>query len=272
MLGTLVKAIRILELFTVDSPQWGITEIGKELKLNKSSVFRVLQTLESQGYVRQDAVDSRYALTAKFLWLGSVVASQLDILKQSKQEIDTLWQRSGGTVVVRVIEGADLVTVAVRESSQALRISHPIGSRVNFNYGAIGKAILAHMSEQEVHTLIEKNHLNKFTSKTIVSPRSFLQELEEVRRNGFSFSDEEALQGVRAVGAPIFDMSGRPFAGISVGWPAFLFPKSKTGEVGKLVKQAATRISINLGYKVPLDPSVRVRKKPSPAKGFKVAM
>lgn len=270
MLGTLVKAIRVLELFTVDSPHWGITEISKELKLNKSSVFRIIQTLQREGYVKQDEFGSRYTLTAKFLWLGSVVASQMDILKQSKQEIESLWQKTGGTVVVRVIEGSELVTVAIRESSQGLRVSHPIGSRVNFNYGAIGKAILAHLTEQEVHKILERKHLDKFTSKTIVSARSFLQELEDVRRNRFAFSDEEALQGVRAVGAPIFDISETPFAGISVGLPVFRFPKSKIGELGRLVRQAANQISINLGHRAPSVAPVKFRRNTSPVKRVKV--
>lgn len=248
MLGTLVKAIRILELFTVENPHRRITEISKELRLNKSSVFRILQTLEDKGYVSQNPGDKSYMLTAKFLWLGTVVASQMDILKQSKNEIDDLWEKTQGTVVVRVLEGSELITVAIRESPQALRVSHRVGNRVNFNWGAIGKAILAYLPEEEVRMFLEAKPLVKFTSRTIASTGSFLEQLEQVRRNGFAFSDEEALQGVRAVGAPIFNIPGRSFAGISVGLPVFRFPKSKVAELGKLVRQAADRISRNLGY------------------------
>lgn len=248
MLGTLIKTIRILELFSVDRPQWGVTEISKELRLNKSSVFRILQTLEDRGYVKQNPGDRSYTLTARFLWLGNVVASQMDILRQSKSEVDDLWKKTHGTVVVRVLEGSELITVAVRESPEALRVSHPIGSRVNFNYGAIGKAILAYWPEFETKQFLQANALIKFTSRTITSMASLLEQLEQVRRDGFAFSDEEALQGVRAVGAPIFDMHGKSFAGISLGLPLFRFPKSKVVVLGKLVRQAADRISRNLGY------------------------
>jgi DNA-binding IclR family transcriptional regulator len=248
MLGTLVKALRILELFTVQRPQWGVTEISKTLKLNKSAVFRIMQTLEKKGYLKKDPREKRYTLTAKFLALGTVVMSQLSILQQAKNEIDHLWDRTQGTVVIRVLEGSELVTVAIRESPQALRVSHPLGSAVNFNYGAIGKAILAYLPQDEVHQLLKKNPLNKYTSKTILSATSFLDELRQVPRKGYAFSDGEAIEGVRAVGAPIFDISGRPFAGISVGLPLFRLPKSKVPQLGKLVRQAADRISLNLGF------------------------
>ncbi len=248
MLGTLVKALKILELFTVQRPQWGVTEISKALKLNKSAVFRIMQTLEKKGYLKKDPREKRYTLTAKFLGLGTVVMSQLSILQQAKNEIDHLWDRTQGTVVIRVLEGSELVTVAIRESPQALRVSHPLGSAVNFNYGAIGKAILAYLPQDEVHQLLKKNPLNKYTSKTILSATSFLDELREVPRKGYAFSDGEAIEGVRAVGAPIFDISGRPFAGISVGLPLFRLPKSKVPQLGKLVRQAADRISLNLGF------------------------
>lgn len=248
MLGTLAKAIRILELFTVDSPHWGITDISRELRLNKSSVFRILQTLEEKGYVRQNPVDKSYMLSAKFLWLGTVVASQMDILNQSKNEIETLWKRTQGTVVVRVREKSELITVAIRESPQALRVSHRVGTRVNFNWGAIGKAIFAYLPDDEMEEFLKANPLVKFTSRTITSTQSFLDQLGQVRRSGFAYSDQEALQGVRAVGAPIFDVSGKPFAGISIGLPVFLFPKSRVAELGKLVRRSADRISKNLGY------------------------
>lgn len=84
-----------------------------------------------------------------------------------------------------------------------------------------------------------------------------------MRRSGFAFSDEEALQGVRAVGAPIFDIPGKAFAGISVGLPVFRFPKSKVGELGKLVRQAADRISTNVGYNGLSPAIVKSRKRVS---------
>ena len=267
MLGTLVKVLKILELFTVHHPKWGITEISKKLKLNKSSVFRILQTLEDRGYVRQDPVDRGYMLTAKFLGLGTVIASQMDIFIQSKDGIDYLWKKTQGTISLRVLEGSELITVAIRESPQALRVSHQVGSRVNFNWGSIGKAILAYLPEQRVKEFLKRHPLKRFTSKTVLSTGAFLGELEHVRKNGFALSDEEALQGVRSVGAPIFNIPGIAFAGISIGLPVFRFPKAKVGELGRLVRQTADRISKNLGYNGPLIATVKIKKKATPVKG-----
>lgn len=248
MLGTLVKGIRILELFSVGRPRWRITDISRETGLNKSAVFRVVQTLESEGYLHKDPRDKSYMLTAKLLGLSTVVLSQFNIVEQSKDAVDRLWTMTQGTVVVRVFEGKQLISVAVRESPHVLRVTHNVGTAYDFNFGAIGKAILAYLPEEELEKILKRGVLTKFTSKTIVSVSALLEELKKIRRNGFTFSDEEAIEGVRAVGAPIFDMTERPIAGISVGLPTVRFPKAKVPEFGKLVRQAADRISLNLGF------------------------
>ncbi len=249
MLDTLVKAIRVLELFSTQNPQWGVTKISNELKFNKSAVFRILQTLENEGYLKKDPRDRSYMLTARFLGLSTVVISQLNVIEESKVEIDRLGAATQGTVIVRLLEGCELITVAIRESPLALRVTHPLGSTVSFNYGAIGKAILAYLPQDDVKKILNSNPFRKYTSKTTLSKSSFSNELRTVRRNGYAFSDEEAIQGVRAVAAPIFDATGRPFAGVSVGLPLFRLPKSEVPKLGKLISQATDRISKNLGFK-----------------------
>ena len=127
MLGTLIKGIRILELFSVGHPRWRITEISRELGLNKSAVFRVVETLESEGYLHKDLREKSYMLTAKLLGLSTVVLSQFNIVEQSKSAIDHLWAATQGTVVVRLFEGKRLVTVAVRESPHVLEYGGRVG-------------------------------------------------------------------------------------------------------------------------------------------------
>jgi DNA-binding IclR family transcriptional regulator len=249
MLGTLIKGIRILELFSVSRPRWKITEISRELGLNKSAVFRVVETLESEGYLHKDPRDKSFMLTAKLLGLSTVVLSQFNIVEQSRSAVDQLWTATQGTVVVRLREGRRLVSVAVRESPHVLRVAHNVGTAYDFNYGAIGKAILAHLPEEELEKLLKKGVEKRFTSKTLVSVPALLEELKKIHRIGYAFSDEEAITGVRAVGAPIFDLTERPIAGISVGLPTVRFPRSRVPEFGRLVRQAAANISRNLGFK-----------------------
>ncbi|HEY1373878.1 MAG TPA: IclR family transcriptional regulator [Candidatus Binatia bacterium] len=248
MLGTLIKGIRVLELFSVGHPRWRVTEISRELGLNKTAVFRVVETLESEGYLYQDPRDKSYMLTPKLLGLSTVVLSQFNIVEQSKNAIDVLWRATQGTVVVRLFEGKRLLTVAVRESPHVLRVAHNVGTAYDFNYGAIGKAILAYLPASELQATLKKNLPKSFTAKTVVAVPALLEELKRIRRNGYAFSDEEAIEGVRAVGAPIFDVTERPIAGISVGFPSVRFPRTKVAEYGKRVRQAAESISANLGY------------------------
>jgi DNA-binding IclR family transcriptional regulator len=248
MLGTLIKGIRILELFSVSQPCWRITDISRELGLNKSAVFRVVETLRSEGYLHKDPRDKSYMLTAKLLGLSTVVLSQFNIVEQSKSAIDELWTATQGTVVVRLFEGKRLVTVAVRESPHVLRVAHNVGTAYDFNYGAIGKSVMAYLPEEELEHLLKSIGGKRFTPKTVIAAPAILEELRKVRRNGYAYSDEEAIEGVRAVGAPIFDVTHRPIAGISVGLPTVRFPKTKVPEFGRLVRQGADRISFKLGF------------------------
>jgi DNA-binding IclR family transcriptional regulator len=107
---------------------------------------------------------------------------------------------------------------------------------------------MAYLPEEELEKLLKRVVGKRFTPKTMVAVPVLLEELRKVRRSGFAFSDEEAIDGVRAVGAPIFDITQRPIAGISVGLPTVRFPRAKVPEFGRLVRQAADRISLNLGF------------------------
>ena len=248
MLGTLIKGLRILELFSVGRPRWKMTEISRELGLTKSAVFRVVETLENEGYLHKDPRDKSYTLTAKLLGLSTVVLSQFNIVEQSKGAVDELWAATHGTVVVRVLDTNQLITVAVRESSHLLRVAHNVGTVYDFNFGAIGKAILAYLPDKELGRLGKKVATKRFTPKTIVSESALREEFKKIRGAGYAFSDEEAIDGVRAVGAPIFDANGKPVAGISVGIPTVRFPKSNVPIFGRLVRKAADKISLSLGY------------------------
>jgi DNA-binding IclR family transcriptional regulator len=134
------------------------------------------------------------------------------------------------------------------ECSQAVRMHSAIGRRASAHSTAVGKAMLAFMSQKEVENIIEEHGLPVCTPNTITDKEALLRELERVRQQGYAVDDIENEDGIRCVGAPIFDHQGKPVAALSVSGPAFRLSMERVKELTGAVTSTALEISRQLGY------------------------
>ncbi len=245
---SLERALNILSLFTENKMEWGITEISKALGLQKSTVHRLVSTLEEQGFLRQEQATSRYLLGLKFLALSNVTIASLDVRKVALPWMEKLRSEVGETVHLGVLDDGEVISIETAKTWQTLRPAFDIGKRAPLYCTAVGKAIMAFLSEDEIERIINVCGLKKFTERTITEPEALKAQLAEVRRLGYSVDNMEHEEGIRCVGAPIRDYTGAVVASLSISGPSLRIKMERVPELSRLVKDAAAKISAELGY------------------------
>jgi|Deesub1362A_J573_1020465.scaffolds.fasta_scaffold01495_13 DNA-binding IclR family transcriptional regulator len=246
-IGSVKKAMEILFLFT-EKHEMSLTEITERLKIGKSSAYKYLNTLEHLRLVERDPTTKKYRLGIKILELSGVILENLELRKVARPYLEELARICNETVHLMVERDGEGVYIEKIDSPRAIRMYSQIGKRLPLHTGAVGKALLAHLPEEKVNEIISKP-LTRFTENTITDPKKLKEELRRIRERGYALDNEEVEIGLKCVGAPIRDHTGKVIASISISGPSTRFTDEKIQEYTDLVREYAMKISKALGYK-----------------------
>jgi DNA-binding IclR family transcriptional regulator len=238
---SVVTSLRVLQAFTPTDRVLGVSELARRLGLGKSTVHRALQTLAGEGFVIA-VPGGRYRLGLKLYELGQHVAHANEIRDPAHHHVRALQQRTGETVQLAVLDGADVVAIDRVESPDTLRTLARTGFRSPAHASAAGRAILAH-SDAEVVT----QAIGAAAVGPAADPSAVRTALDRARDDGYAVSSDDAGPGLNAVGAPVFDPRGRVVAGLALVAPAARLPTARLRETGLLVRRSADEITRDLG-------------------------
>jgi IclR family KDG regulon transcriptional repressor len=243
------NALNLLEEFKGNRDELGVTELSKRLNLHKNRVFRILATLEAKGYIEQNKATENYRLGLKSLELGQTFIKQLGLVRQAKPFLREIVKQCNEMACIGTIRQGSAIYLDVEEPNQMVKVADRVGWRLPIHCTAIGKAQIAFVSEEELEKLGVLDNMDKFTENTIVDKVEFIKHIKEVAKQGYAVDNEEHNLGVRCVGVPLKDYTGRVVGGISVSGPSFRM----TDEVLKrkiipVVKQAGRNVSKRLGF------------------------
>lgn len=244
------RAIDILELLSREETL-GITQISQAVGLDKTTVFRLVQTLCARGYVRQDSTTQLYSNTLKLFEMGVRIVDGHRILPKARPHIEALAMSTRETVNLAVPDGRNIVYVDKIESSEVIKADLGVGKSFPAYATSLGKSILAFLGERELETLFGEEEFVLFTPKTVKGLSQLKEQLGEVRALGYAFDDEELVNGLSCVAAAIRDFRGVPVAAISIAFPSYRFSGGSPERLrmADLVKMAARSISIELGFR-----------------------
>ena len=192
-----------------------LKDIAARTGLLKSSAFRILYTLKELGYVERPAGNGTYRVTCKVLELSRGAPGRPLLLTLARPYLNRLRDVLQESIWLAELRGRAMILIDVANTAQKLRLSLDIGDRCPFHASAVGKAVAAFLSPEELDVVIGREKLKRFTPKTITSRARFMSELATVRRDGYAMNKEETVEGAFLVGAPIFDAASRPFGAIS---------------------------------------------------------
>ena len=245
-LETLLRGLNILSLYTRETPALTLTEITKAANLNKTTVFRILTTLENSGYLIRDPDTKRYRPGLKVLQLGFASISSLEVRQVARRYLEHLSQQVGETVSLSVLDGPDIIYVDRVRNQGIVGVVLGIGSRLPAHCASMGKAMIAHLPSAELRQYLDQVVLEPCTPKSLVDRQALESELALVRKQGYAM---ELEMGLRAVAAPIWDNSKRVVAAVNItGSTSSISQERLTGELAESVRNTAAQITQALGY------------------------
>ena len=247
MLGTVQKVGEVLEHFTRENPEWGVSEVAKALGIPKSSAHALLSTLAQIGLLKRGR-EGRYRLGWRILTLSQVLLSTCSWRQEARKAMEELVARFGETTHLAVLECGRVVYVEKLEGTRAVRVVNTgVGMELPAHCSAVGKVLLASRPWEEVVKIMARQGMPAFTPNTITTLDELFTELEAVRERGYAYDIEEAVPELCCVAAPIRDHTGEVIAAMSLSVPFYRFQQMKE-EYRKAILEATRTVSERLGY------------------------
>jgi IclR family KDG regulon transcriptional repressor len=244
--SSLDRALTILEVLA-NHPNSGVSELAQLTGSTKSQAFRLLYTLEQRGYVRKDPARRTYTLGYRVLYLGDKTRQQTNLVEVADPILDELSRACQENVHLIVREGDDSVCVALRESSQPLRLYAQVGRRGPLHAGGGSTVLLAHAPDEVLQPLLDSD-LEVFTAKTETNPEELRKVLERIRAQGYHEAQDDLDEGAYSIAAPIRDHQGQVVAALSVAGPVSRLTTKRRSDHRRLAVEYADKVSSALGW------------------------
>jgi IclR family transcriptional regulator, KDG regulon repressor len=243
------RALAALEVLAGRSSECSLVEICRTLKLHKSTAHRLMMVLEQHRLVDKNPDTGRYRLGLKLFELGSKAIAGLDLRRHAKPYLDRLQRELGETVFFCLLDEGQVFYIEKIESQQSVRTACTVGSRAPAYCTAVGKAMLAELTEAEVNQIVRRWGLKAITPNTITTNSALKAELKAIRCRGYAIDNEEKELGLRCVSAAVRGDQGKLLAALSVSGPGFRVTQERVPEIGRAVMQAAMDLSYEFGYR-----------------------
>ena len=248
---TVTNALRVLDTLGAEG-EIGVADLSRELSLHKNNIFRLLATLEEQGYVEQNLLTERYRLGLRSLDLGQAFARENSLALRGRASLEALVVETGESAHLAVSDTLEVVAIEGIASERALVAARRVGVRHPLHCTALGKVLLANSTEatrRDHHdAVLAQRGLPQRTAHTISLVDKFLEELRGVASLGYAFDREEFEIGLCCVAAPVQDASGAVVAALSVSVPRARYTEDGLQDrILPAVANAAGRLSRELG-------------------------
>lgn len=247
--GVIDKVLVLLELLDQSPSGLKLKEIAEQSRINKSTAHRFLSHLESKKYLFRDAAGA-YMIGPRLTKLGTGMNSHATLAKICRAPLEKLRAVTGETVNLAVLDGAEVLYVDVLETDHTFRLVSSVGARRPFYCTSLGKAILAAIQDDtQREELFSTIRFEPVTPRTITNLARLKKQLALIRKRGFALEDEEAVEGVRCLGAAIVDPEGEVLGAISVSGPVVRVTTAKLPLFSQEICRAAREITWLLGNK-----------------------
>lgn len=245
---SLERAFALLEAFAPNNSEQGISDLSRRVNLPRPTVSRLVATLESLGYLRQNKETKKYSLGSKLLYLGTVVQAGFNLMDVAAPVLHKLRDELKETVYIDVIDGDERVCIASLPGLHAVRTVVDPGQRSPLYAGADSRMLLSSLFDDQIRAYLKRVRMKPFAPHTVTDPAKLLELIKEIRANGYSFSVGEFHSGSACISAPVRDSSGKIVAALSVSFPEMKAQPHYIESYRSAVTGAALEMSRRMGY------------------------
>lgn len=230
------RALDILLCF-LDDTRLSLTEIAEKTQLSKSTVFRLLNTLETKGFVERDQESEKYFLGLRIWELSRRMKHLRDPAVLLVPEMEKLRDQVEETVSLYLREGMERIRIQAVESHQAIRRVAPLGARMHLSVGASSKVLMAFESQELLQKVLQDPNWIESVDR-----ERYIKELTQVKKVGYAISIEEREAGTAAVSVPIFRRDGTIWGALAVSGPISRMNIERMKEMVPYLRNTAKRM------------------------------
>jgi IclR family acetate operon transcriptional repressor len=227
-----------------------LTSVAQRAGIAPSTAHRILNTLKAGGFVHCDDAGG-YLIGVQAFRVGNAFLRNRKLVDVGRSVMRRLLESTGETVNMAIEIESHVVFILQMESHHAIRAFHRPGARGPMHASSLGKAMLAGLADDAISQRLHRTGMPRFTEWTIVDPDALLADIATVRKRGWAVDDQEQSEGMRCVGAAVYNEHGEVLGAISVAGPAVRVTEERLGELGPMVKRAAAEITERVGGKIP---------------------
>ncbi len=246
---SLQKALRILLHLGQYGPEMGVTDLASTMSLNKTTVHRLLHAMAKFELVEQNPENDRYRLGLKLHELGLKALESRTLQREAHRFLLEMSRRSHETVSLAVPSpGAIICLDRVNSPHTVITTRTDVGARFPAHCTAVGKAVLAYLTGEEIAAILRNNGLPRFTPSTLTRVADLQYNLRQIRERGYAIDNQELERGLSGVAAPVRTAQDRVIAAIGIAGPTLRFRSQELREKIALVTQTAQELSTSLGH------------------------
>jgi len=234
------RALEILSAFGASDRELTVGEILKRVDLSRPTLYRLLYTLEQNGFLTSSGDPQRFRLGPAVGRLAWAWTSSFDLAELAQPILRGIWEETGETVALFVPHGATRICIAELPSPQPLSFKRGVGYSERIVRGASGRALLAWMSPSA-------EQLERFCEGLNIDAGDLAAKLEAVRAQGYAVSRDELITGAVAMAVPFFDHSGRVAGSIAIFGPSVRMDASRIDGIASRLLESASKLSLLLG-------------------------
>ena len=219
---SLAKALRVLECFTSERPELGVTEISRMMELQKSTVHNIVSTYEDLGYLMQNQETGKYRLGIKLLQFSYIINNHMGLQKFFLPYLQEIASKVNEIVYLGIPHEGDVLYIDSQAPAGISLTRNILGEHAPMYCTGLGKAMLAFLPEEERNRCLNRP-LTPFTENTIRTREEMLGELEQIRRRGYAIDNMEHEYGITCISVPVFGHDRRLVSAVSISAPSLRF-------------------------------------------------
>lgn len=247
MMKSVDRALYLLSYFTVQEPEWGLSDLARKSKVDKATTLRILVALIRNGFVEQHAETKKYRLGIAVLRLARVREASFPLLSFINPVLDRLAEEMEETAHATLAAETAMITVAVTEPKRSTRVWVNPSQLLPFHATASGLAFLAFAAPEVRDGVFAEGELVRYTKNTVVDEEELRAQLDQIRNRGFAFAPGSFEVESSGVAAPIFSSSGDAFGSVAIAGVASRMTKDRQLKAARLVVGASVEISRAIG-------------------------
>lgn len=247
---SIVKVSKIIDAIAFANSPLSLSELSKRLGIAKSTLHGLLSTLVNIRYLEQDQDTGRYKLGVQLFELGSQITNTWSEKAIAKSYMEKLASDTGETVHLAMLSNGEVLYVDKEEAYSSIRIATAPGAKLPIHCTGVGKVLLAFSSDEEVAKILNDDYeFEQYAEHTITNLKDLKRELVKIRTLGYTYDNQEYVDGLRCVATPIFDHNHKIIFALSVSGPIRRMQDETIAKYRDLLLMVGSEISQKLGYR-----------------------